>query len=433
VSNAWNVQGGAPQSPSSGLLSLLGGGGRLGTIIQAVGLAVDLYTRSRAAYDRWQQERTYALQVSSHDDLYPEIHRWLLARMPERDRRSLTATTSDRSHLGQSVGPSGEDQPPASVRYLYDGAATVRIALQGQPIDVSISRDERPSPGKWAKPDDHIVFTAHSVEGQRAVMGTIEQLAREQTTSGDPWLYVAAPWGGWNRTARIGMRDPSTVVLAPGLMERLSADLATFLESEARYARIGAPWHRGYLLHGPSGTGKSSTVQAIASAHRLDVYYLPLGDLDSNTNLAQLVAGIKGRSVLLIEDIDISRAATTRDDQPERVSLQGLLNSLDGALTPHGLIVFATTNDRSMLEAALTREGRFDLHAEIGYLTDEQLARLVEVMTGRAAPLPSIGDRQLAAASITELVKRNITDMDAARAAIVEYLRDEGGAREAAA
>ena len=47
-----------------------------------------------------------------------------------------------------------------------------------------------------------------------------------------------------------------------------------------------------------------------------------------------------------------------------RVSLSGLLNSLDGIGAQEGRVLFATTNKYSSLDPALCRPGRMDLHIE---------------------------------------------------------------------
>ena len=418
-------------------LGIIAGNGILGRAVQAAVIGSALYQQGRHYYDRWREGHTYTIRVSSRDDIYPDVHRWLLDQMPEHEQRSLIAHTSRRNDAQSSsalCAPSsygGRDQPKPTVRYQYDGNAQVHIRIDGHPVIVTLDRDAREGPKEYAPPEDKIVFSVQSNAGRRAVAGVIESIALRQVTDDAPRVYVMS-WGQWVRTSAMVARDPDTVVLAEGQMRRLSGDIAQFLASRERFARIGAPWHRGYLLHGPPGGGKTSAARALASTHHLDVYYLPLSDITSDTGLAQLIANIADRSVLLIEDIDIASAATSREEGSERLTLQGLLNALDGVMTPNGLITIMTTNHPDRLDPALTRKGRCDVTEEIGYLTDEQLGRLVAITTERFGPLPMIGDRQIVASEITEIVKANITDMDAARAAIVEYLMEEQPAMDQA-
>jgi len=71
-------------------------------------------------------------------------------------------------------------------------------------------------------------------------------------------------------------RAIESVVLDSDLSERICNDIKEFQNSAAWYAEKGVPYRRGYLLHGPPGTGKTSFTQAIAGAMDLDICYLNL-------------------------------------------------------------------------------------------------------------------------------------------------------------
>jgi mitochondrial chaperone BCS1 len=53
-------------------------------------------------------------------------------------------------------------------------------------------------------------------------------------------------------------RAIESVVLDSDLSERICNDIKKFQDSSAWYAEKGVPYRRGYLLHGPPGTGKTS-------------------------------------------------------------------------------------------------------------------------------------------------------------------------------
>lgn len=61
----------------------------------------------------------------------------------------------------------------------------------------------------------------------------------------------------WNCVKRKLRRPISSIILEDGVMESLVADAREFIEMENWYIDAGIPHRRGYLLHGPPGTGKS--------------------------------------------------------------------------------------------------------------------------------------------------------------------------------
>lgn len=97
-------------------------------------------------------------------------------------------------------------------------------------------------------------------------------------------------WGNVKSKTR---RERSTLALEPGVWEDLIEDVREFLDIEDWYTELGIPHHRGYLLHGPPGTGKSrlryshltafiliaslaSTIYALAGELNLEIYSLSL-------------------------------------------------------------------------------------------------------------------------------------------------------------
>jgi mitochondrial chaperone BCS1 len=66
------------------------------------------------------------------------------------------------------------------------------------------------------------------------------------------------------------------VILQPEEREHLVQDIENFRKSKRRYARLGVPYHRGYLFYGPPGTGKTSLVSALAANFGLAIYAINL-------------------------------------------------------------------------------------------------------------------------------------------------------------
>lgn len=276
---------------------------------------------------------------------------------------------------------------------------------------------------RW-KPE-RIVFTCSSEAARDAVLVFLTELAEAEYGTMVPRLFVVDRWGSsWNRVD-LPPRNLDTVILRRGQRDNIVGNLQRFLDEEAVYTRLGLPWHRGYLFHGPPGTGKTSLAKALAGHFGLDVYYVPLSDMKNDTNLLSLFASIPPRSMLVLEDVDVVHAAKSRDDaESDGISLSGLLNALDGLATPHGLITIMTTNDVGALDKALIRPGRADWIEELGYVDADQLRRLVRLATGEEwnDGVPA-HKAPLTHADILEVLKRHFDDPSAGVVALKEFLR----------
>lgn len=64
----------------------------------------------------------------------------------------------------------------------------------------------------------------------------------------------------WRNAKRKNRRPLSSIILQEGIINSLVKDAREFIKSEAWYVKAGIPHRRGYLLHGPPGTGKSEFV-----------------------------------------------------------------------------------------------------------------------------------------------------------------------------
>ncbi|MED6181914.1 hypothetical protein PIB30_023755 [Stylosanthes scabra] len=95
-----------------------------------------------------------------------------------------------------------------------------------------------------------------------------------------------------------------TLAMESDLKNRVKSDLESFLRAKQYYNRLGRVWKRSFLLYGPSGTGKSSFVAAMANFLGYDVYDIDLSKIPSDSDLKLLLLQTTPKSVVVVEDLD---------------------------------------------------------------------------------------------------------------------------------
>ncbi|EMS61389.1 putative mitochondrial chaperone bcs1 [Triticum urartu] len=191
-----------------------------------------------------------------------------------------------------------------------------------------------------------------------------------------------------------------TLAMDPAKKQMIKDDLDDFSNSRDYYRRIGKAWKRGYLLHGPPGTGKSTMIAAMANYLKYDIYDIELTTLETNSDLRKLFIETTGNG--------------------ERI------------------IVF-TTNHLDKLDPALIRRGRMDMHIEMSYCGFEAFKTLANnYLEVEAHPLfgaveELLGDVKMTPADVAECLmpsKRSARDADACLARLIDQLKERKAAEE---
>ncbi|KAF7092315.1 hypothetical protein CFC21_094812 [Triticum aestivum] len=215
---------------------------------------------------------------------------------------------------------------------------------------------------------------------------------------------ASSQWSSYNREkslwSHVEFRHPAKfdmLAMDPAKKDEIKDDLNAFKMGKDYYAKVGKAWKRGYLLFGPPGTGKSMMIAAMANFMDYDIYDMELTAVKNNTELRKLFIETKGKSIIVLEDIDCSVDLTgkrtdkkkarkksgdqsdmatmrqkedeKKDDEDSKLTLSGVLNFIDGLWSACGeeRIIIFTTNYKDKLDEALIRPGRMDMHIEMSY------------------------------------------------------------------
>jgi mitochondrial chaperone BCS1 len=317
------------------------------------------------------------IDILDRDQAFEWVEAWLAQHSYARNRaRSLTVKTQSIDYEERRENPLMDARP----RVLFSPAPGVHWLFFRKRL-VCLHR-ERPKMNESANQPVNVreCFNVTIFSRNRKLAHQFIEEARDVAIpKTDVRLTVhRASHNYWSEQLKRLPRPVESVILTHGLMEDLISDSSNFLSRREWYVQRGIPYRRGYLLHGPPGTGKSSAVVAIASALGMDIAMLSLGDstLDDN-GISELFSSIPVNSLVLMEDIDCAfLERKDGDDKRSKVTFSGLLNAIDGVAAGEGRLLFATTNHIERLDPALIRPGRIDRKLYIGYATANQAERL---------------------------------------------------------
>lgn len=301
---------------------------------------------------------------------YATVARWLIAeKLVSVDRHfSMESFYDDFISTGDvtiAVPPDG------SYFARYQG---VRVR-----IDFSTQPNER-NHGSNGK-DPRITIIAFN-DRAGVVIGKVRSLLAHQLSSDS--LRIEEYNG--HRFILKRKRPLSSVVLNADSKRDLLEHLDWWKNAEEEYASLGITYKTGILLEGPPGTGKSSLAQAIAS-------HLGFTLVSVNAfSLGNRLSDIKRNSVVLIEDIDRDITVTGESkpvaavvgedgdevakNQSKGNSLGPVMNILDGAASPEGIVFLLSANNPELLDPALIRPGRIDLRIHMGYFDEKCAAEM---------------------------------------------------------
>ena len=160
-----------------------------------------------------------------------------------------------------------------------------------------------------------------------------------------------------------------------------------FKNNRELYEQLGIRHKLGMMFHGRPGTGKTTSIIAIASYLGKDIYFINLKNVRTNSDLKKIFDHINEKcdgGIIVFEDIDAmtkivhrrdvvddvddigteTSLANSMEECNDDITLSYLLNLLDGGLCKDGTIFAITTNHLEKLDTALYRDGRVDICIE---------------------------------------------------------------------
>ncbi|KAG9240018.1 BCS1 N terminal-domain-containing protein [Calycina marina] len=320
------------------------------------------------------------VEISKKDDSYEWILKWIALPRPQTGfiTSRLTRVNQMSMKTARLQSKTGQGQYNFFLQTGYG-----KHILRHKNAFISVNREKQSSYNmQTGEPHETITLTtlyAHrhifeDIFGEAYALARVAQEGKTimHTTNGTNWQVIGEPRK---------KRPLNSVILDAGVKEKIADDVKDFLAMQEWYVDRGIPYRRGYLLHGPPGSGKSSFINALAGELDFGVSIINLSERGlTDDRLAQLLQKVPARTLLLLEDADAAFVNRRKMDPDgyngANVTFSGLLNALDGVAAGEERIAFLTTNHIERLDEALIRPGRVDMTVRIGHATKYQAAEM---------------------------------------------------------
>ena len=348
-------------------------------------------------WNKLKSQYLVSVSVSATDPLFEWITIWLADHPYSKKTRRILAKTKD--DYKEKDMPEVMYSPAKGEHFFFYKGKFIWLSREKEGDDNgkpsrggSAEATEGSSFKKLMAPEMYTFRTiGRSQEAVRELIDSVLEHTKQERKEKTAVFISCGGW--WEKMFSYRTRHLESVFLDGTKKEDLLKDMREFLGQKEWYTTRGIPYGRKYLFYGPPGNGKTSIIAALAGTLGLNLYVLNLSDNRlSDSDLASLARNVRSGSLLLLEDIDAAvpsrvnvetessatksttnGSAEQEGKKKEGITLSGLLNMLDGVLTPDGIMVVMTTNRVQVLDPALVRPGRVDRKVEFGFATSKQI------------------------------------------------------------
>lgn len=273
-----------------------------------------------------------SVYIDEHDDLFDMVMGWLAENQASTSRnRKMRAKTQRGAKADDAYDGAANDalDENGMFNFLRFSARTPprfepyygRQFVWHNGTVFWFKRSRRPNEGQRLQvsfgsvPEDDIIqldCVGRSIEPIKDLLRTVRVWSLTRTSGTTvirhPTPKDRARFGGtWSKTTSRPSRPMDTVILDAEQKDMIINDMNQYLHpaSPKWYATRGIPYRRGYLFHGPPGTGKTSLSFALAGIFGLEIYAISLQEPTlTEGDLIQLFNGLPRRCIVLLEDVD---------------------------------------------------------------------------------------------------------------------------------